>query len=154
MTACSKTTGSSTRLHQNRTTGNGRDRCHSGGFLLRIMPPSWHPVPACAPRLCCRRNHSLLPRRPLQAEPFLSAATKIRFGRGRSLSRLLLQASHSSLQRRRLESDAEDRRLDCRGRRAILLCSDEDKNQTRNSLLRRPLQAKPFSPAAIPKLTH
>ena len=24
-----------------------RDRCHSGGFLLRIMPPSWHPVPAC-----------------------------------------------------------------------------------------------------------
>ena len=33
----------------------GRDRCHSGGFLLRIMPPSWHPVPACAPRLCCRR---------------------------------------------------------------------------------------------------
>ena len=33
----------------------GRDRRHSGGFLLRIMPPSWHPVPACAPRLCCRR---------------------------------------------------------------------------------------------------
>ena len=33
----------------------GRDRCHSGGYLLRIMPPSWHPVPACAPRLCCRR---------------------------------------------------------------------------------------------------
>ena len=33
----------------------GRDRCHSGGFLLRIMPPSWHPVPACSPRLCCRR---------------------------------------------------------------------------------------------------
>ena len=24
-------------------------------FLLRIMPPSWHPVPACAPRPCCRR---------------------------------------------------------------------------------------------------
>ena len=41
----------------------GRERCHSGGFLLRIMPPSWHPVPACAPRLCCRRNHSLLPQR-------------------------------------------------------------------------------------------
>ena len=33
----------------------GRDRCHSGGFLLRIRPPSWHPVPACSPRLCCRR---------------------------------------------------------------------------------------------------
>ena len=27
----------------------GRDRCHSGGFLLRIMPPSWHPVSACIP---------------------------------------------------------------------------------------------------------
>ena len=35
--------------------GCGRGRCHSGGFLLRIMPPSWHPVPACAPRLRCRR---------------------------------------------------------------------------------------------------
>ena len=33
----------------------GRDRCHSGGFLLRIMPPSWHPVPACSPRRRCRR---------------------------------------------------------------------------------------------------
>ena len=33
----------------------GRDRFHSGGFFLRIMPPSWHPVPACTPRLCCRR---------------------------------------------------------------------------------------------------
>ena len=32
----------------------GRDRCYSGGFLLRIMPPSWHPVPACTPRLLCR----------------------------------------------------------------------------------------------------
>ena len=34
----------------------GRDRCYSGGFLFRIMPPSWHPVPACAPRLRCRRT--------------------------------------------------------------------------------------------------
>ena len=34
----------------------GRDRCYSGGFLLRIMPPSWHPVPACTPRLRCRRT--------------------------------------------------------------------------------------------------
>ena len=32
--------------------GTGR---HSGGFLLRIMPPSLHPVPACTPRLRCRR---------------------------------------------------------------------------------------------------
>ena len=33
----------------------GRNSRHSGGFLLRIMPPSWHPVPACAPRLRYRR---------------------------------------------------------------------------------------------------
>ena len=33
----------------------GGDRYHSGGFLLRIMPPSWHPVPAGTPRLRCRR---------------------------------------------------------------------------------------------------
>ena len=34
----------------------GRDRFHSGGFFLRIMPHSWHPVPACTPRLRCRRT--------------------------------------------------------------------------------------------------
>ena len=33
----------------------GRDSRHSGGFLLRFMPPSWHPVPACSPRRRCRR---------------------------------------------------------------------------------------------------
>ena len=34
---------------------SGGDRRHSGGFLLRIMPPSWHPVSACTARPCCRR---------------------------------------------------------------------------------------------------
>ena len=48
-------------------------------------------------------------RLPLQAEPFFSAATKNRIGRGRSSSRLPLQAGHSSLQRRRIESDAKHR---------------------------------------------
>ena len=79
MTACSKTTGSGGRLHQNRTTGNGgrlhqkpttgsgRDRCHYGGFLLRIMPPPWHSVPACIRHDIPQAGHSLLPRRPLQA---------------------------------------------------------------------------------------
>ena len=46
------------------------DRYHSGGFLLRIMPPSWHPVPACV------RNGIL------QAKPFSLAAAKNRIGRG------------------------------------------------------------------------
>ena len=36
------------------------------------------------------------PPRLLQAEPFFSAATKIRIGRGGSSLRLLLQAGHSS----------------------------------------------------------
>ena len=43
----------------------GRDRCHSGGFLLRIMPPSWHPVPACV-----RHGHSA-------GGPFFCAATMV-----------------------------------------------------------------------------
>ena len=53
----------------------GGDRRHSGGFLLRIMPPSWHPVPACV------RSGIL------QAEPFSFAAMKIRIGRGALLRR-------------------------------------------------------------------
>ena len=38
------------RLESDAERCGGRDRCRSGGFVLRIMPPSWHPVPACAPR--------------------------------------------------------------------------------------------------------
>ena len=43
------------RLESDAERCCSRDRRHSGGFLLRIMPPSWHPVPACTPRLRCRR---------------------------------------------------------------------------------------------------
>ena len=62
----------------------GRDRCHSGGFLLRIMPPSWHPVPACASQRCCRRaiqqrqlqaGDSSSPQRKLESDADLVAAT-------------------------------------------------------------------------------
>ena len=48
----------------------GGDCRHSGGFLLRIMPPSWHPVPACV-------RYGIL-----QAKPFFFATTKNRIGRG------------------------------------------------------------------------
>ena len=51
-------------------------------LLLRIMPPSCHPVPACAPRLCCRR-------------------AILRCGNG------LTQAELFYLRQRKLESDAE-----------------------------------------------
>ena len=70
--------------------------------------------PAAIPksRLEIRNRSSCKP--VLQAEPFLFAATKIRIGRGRSLPRRPLQAGHSSLRRRKLESDAEERCLNGR----------------------------------------
>ncbi|MDY2706727.1 MAG: hypothetical protein SOV31_03210, partial [Candidatus Cryptobacteroides sp.] len=52
-----------------------------------IMPPSWHPVPACTQRLCCRqailrsrddcgrRNHSPLLQRRIESDADLVAAT-------------------------------------------------------------------------------
>ena len=43
------------RLESDADRCCGGDRRHSGGFLLRIMPPSWHPAPACTPRLRCKR---------------------------------------------------------------------------------------------------
>ncbi len=77
------------RIESNAERCCGRDRCHSGGFLLRIMPPSWRPVPACA-------RHDKL------------------------------QAGHSPLPQRKLESDAEDRCHNGFCRRAIPHCSSDD----------------------------
>ena len=85
----------------------GGDRCRSGGFVLRIMPPSWHPVPACVRDGCCRRNHSSLPLRRLESDAE-------RCGGRDGCSR----RNHSSLPRRKkIESDAEQRRLNDRSRR-------------------------------------
>ena len=39
------------------------------------MPPSWHPVPACASQQCCRRNHSPLRQRRIESDADLVAAT-------------------------------------------------------------------------------
>ena len=108
-----------------------RDRCHSGGFLLRIMPPSWHPVPACTPRLCCRRavllagtmelqaepfyfaaktlrrrNHSTLQQRPYAGGPFYFAATKIGIGRGIVAVTTFRRRNCSTVRQRKIESDA------------------------------------------------
>ena len=71
------------------------DRRHSGGFLLRIMPPSWHPVPACV-----RNVHPA-------GGLILSVATKIRIGCGPRCRYGRCRRNHSSLPQRRLESDAE-----------------------------------------------
>ena len=97
----------------------GVARCHSGGFLLRIMPPPWHSVPALrnndlpqADRSTCRhdsaaggpfylraqrcrRNCSSLLRRLLQAELIYFATTKIRIGRG-NVAATTSQAGHST----------------------------------------------------------
>ena len=84
------------RLESDAERCGGRDRCRSGGFVLRIMPPSWHPVPACVRDGCCRRNHSSLPLR----KKIESDAEQRRLN-DRS------RRNYSSLPLRRLESDAE-----------------------------------------------
>ena len=58
------------KLESDAELCRGGDCRHSGGFLLRIMPPSWHPVPACV-------RYGIL-----QAKPFSLAATENRIGRG------------------------------------------------------------------------
>ena len=83
------------RLESDAERCGGRDRYRSGGFVLRIMPPSWHPVPACVRHARCRRNHSSLPLRRLESD----AEDRCRYGR--------CSRNHSSLPLRRLESDAE-----------------------------------------------
>ena len=70
-------------------------RYHSGGFLLRAMPPSWHPVPACV-------RYGIL-----QAKPFSLAATKNRIGRGPRSRYDHSRRNHSLLPQRKLESDAD-----------------------------------------------
>ena len=102
------------------TKWSGGDRCHSGGFLLRIMPPSWQPVPACtrnghsaggplfpATTTKLQAGHSILwqrasagglfylPRRLLQAELQYFATKKIGIGRG-TVATTTAQASYST----------------------------------------------------------
>ena len=78
--------------------------CHSGGFLLRIMPPSWQPVPACV-----RHGHSeggpffRAAAMVLQAEPFFFAATTIVLQAEPiffAATTIVLQAGRSYTQRR------------------------------------------------------
>ena len=93
------------------TKWSSGDRCHSGGFLLRIMPPSWQPVPACASNGHSaggpfntattgfrRRNYSSLRQRKLESD-------------ASPLRQKLLQAGHSSLRQRKFESDTASMRL-------------------------------------------
>ena len=70
------------------------------------------------------RTSSLL--RLLQAEPFSFAATKNRIGRGRSLPQRLLQAGHSPLRQRKLESEADLVAATAVAGETILLCRYEN----------------------------
>ena len=84
----------------------------------------------------------------LQAKPFFFAATKIRIVCGRSLPRRLLQAGHSFLRQRRLESDAEDC---CRGGRCRRNHSPSRQRKLESDAecrCRELLQAEPFLFAA------
>ena len=80
------------------TTGCGGDRYHSGGFLPRIMPPSWHPVPASNPSHPRFWRFSWIKLTSIPPSPLHVKG---------SFSRRLLQAGHSSLLQRRIELDAE-----------------------------------------------
>ena len=75
------------------TKWSGGDRCHSGGFLLRIMPPSWQPVPACT-----RNSHSA-------GGQFINAATNAAGGPFNTATRIFRRRNCNTLRRRKLESD-------------------------------------------------
>ena len=98
----------------------GGDRCHSGGYLLRIMPPSCILPPPASATASCRRNRSPLRQRRIESDTDLC--------RGGDCRR-----SHSSLPRRRKESDAEPRSRYGHCRRAIPHCSSEDATSIRKS---------------------
>ena len=113
------------RLESDAERCCGRDRHHSGGFLLRIMPPSWHPDPACAALLCCRRAVLFAGNGLTQAELFYLRQRKLELdaerccGRGRrhsggSLLRIMPPSWHPV--------PACAARLRCR--RAVLRCGN------------------------------
>ena len=90
-------------------------------------------------------------RQPLQAEPFFLAATKNRIGRGRSSPLRSLQAGHSSLQRRRLESDAEYRCRNncCRRNHSPLASIRKSGLEIKNRCMKEGVNGE--KPTSIPK---
>ena len=60
----------------------GGDWLHSGGFLLRIMPPSWHPVPACVRNGILQAGRSSVQQRCCSRRAVLLCCNVIRIGRG------------------------------------------------------------------------
>ena len=140
------------RLESDADRCCGGDRRHSGGFLLRIMPPSCHPVPACTPRLRCRRAVLLCSNDGATSIPKsepeiknrctqevvdglnLAAIAKSPEIRNRCSRRVVAfcRRNHSPSRQRKTESDAEDRRryAYCRRNLSLLqqrkLVSDAD----------------------------
>ena len=108
-------------LGRRLTKWSGRDRCHSGGFLLRIMPPSWHPVSACT-----RNGHSA-------GGQFINAATTAAGGPFNTATTTKQQAGSSSLRRRQRSrrNHSTLRQRPYVGGTAIL-CDEENWNRTRH----------------------
>ena len=98
-------------LGRRLTKWSGGDRCHSGGFLLRIMPPSWQPVPACT-----SNGHSA-------GVLFFAAATTAAGGPFNTATTGYRRRNYSSLRQRKLESDAATLRQGLR-RRAVQYCDN------------------------------
>ena len=78
--------------HRHRCSGG--DRRPSGGFYLRFMPPSWHPVSACTARPCCTARIRLISgvsvQRFLIAGPDLGIVAQIQDISGFSVHRFLI----------------------------------------------------------------
>ena len=131
------------------TLEGGRDRCHSGGFLLRIMPPSWQPVPACtrnghsaggtflpATTIKLQAGHSPCDKDKTAGGQFFPATTQNRRravhpcdndkaagGQFNTATTGFRRRNYSSLRQRKLESDAATLRQSLR-RRAVEYCDN------------------------------
>ena len=129
----------------------GGDRRHSGGFLLRAMPPSCIlPPPAYA---ILQAGHSPLAQRKLESDAEFCRGGDCRHSGG-FLLRIMPPSWHpvpacvryghcrrnrSPLPQRKLVSDADLVAATATAGGTILLCCDEDQNRTRTSLPLRPL---------------
>ena len=134
------------------------------------MPPSWHPVPACTPRLRCRRAILSCSIKVAASIPKSWPEIKNRCSyknRRRNYSSLQLRKlesdaedrchyersrrNHSSVTLQKLESDAEDCRYEIHQAKPFFCDATKIRIGRGRSLPLRNQQAKPFSPASIRK---
>ena len=111
-------------LRQRRIESDAEDRCHNG-CCRRAIPHCSSDDAASIPKFGLEIKNRCTKEgvngEKLTSIPKFGPEIKNHFS-----SKSVLQAGHSSLRQRKLELDAESRRRDCRSRRAILLCGNED----------------------------